>query len=495
MNKLQTTALFIILFIIGVFSVKTLAFAQATPTPACSVTPTSTNTVTMTISVPETQTYTVWSRMLAPDSSNNAFYLQIDGGCATVVGNSSTIPANEFTWVNYRNASTANLITVALTAGTHVIKLTERDPGVGIDKILLTDTTCVPTGNGANCEAAQSTPTPTPNPLTATIQTSPASSSLTVGTPFTVDISINGGGKAFNAAQASVTVSSNLSISGISAPTTDACNFTYVGNTPNTTSPSFAGAMLGTSSNQCTVYRMSLTPLTEGTGTITLTDGSVKSFTDNSEILLSVNNGTYAINAAAPTATPVPGEPTATSVPPTATPLPTAVPTVEPTAIPTAIPTVAPTAIPSGSPTPTTVPLTPPTIGSVTSPTYNASIIIAGSRPATLTKIYINNLTDTVSYANSTSWQKTLDLNLGNNDIEVFGEDSLGNRTTATSGSIIRHKLSDINGDNAINLTDISLFAFDWLKTSNLTNRLSDMNDDGLVNLTDFSIIAKQYGQ
>ena len=54
-----------------------------------------------------------------------------------------------------------------------------------------------------------------------------------------------------------------------------------------------------------------------------------------------------------------------------------------------------------------------------------------------------------------------------------------------------RHTLGDINGDGIIDLTDASLFAVDWDKTSGLTYNLSDMNSDGNVDLTDLSILAK----
>jgi hypothetical protein len=155
-----------------------------------------------------------------------------------------------------------------------------------------------------------------------------------------------------------------------------------------------------------------------------------------------------------------------------------------------------PTATPNPAAVPTTTaPLVPPTIGSVTTPTYNASTIVAGSRTATLSKIYINNDATAVTYASATSWQKTLNLSLGNNIVEVLGEESNGVKTTPVTTTIVRHKLSDISGDGVITLTDISLFGVDWLKTSNLSNKLSDMNEDSIVNLTDFSIIAKQYGQ
>src|SRR6266699_1891556 len=91
-----------------------------------------------------------------------------------------------------------------------------------------------------------------PTPVPATIAASPSSSTVTVGTPFNVDVTASAE-QAFNAAKATVTVSSNLSITGISYPTTNSCNFNYT-TRPSTTNASFAGAIFGGSSTGCTAY-------------------------------------------------------------------------------------------------------------------------------------------------------------------------------------------------------------------------------------------------
>jgi hypothetical protein len=137
---------------------------------------------------------------------------------------------------------------------------------------------------------------------TATINTFPASASVTVGTPVTVNVVVDGGGQAFNAAQATVAGSPNLAITSLSAPATNPCNFTYM-QTPTRANPSFAGAILASSSTTCTVYTLTLTPLSAGTGTITLSNASVKAYSDSGEILQGVQNGTYTLVAPTPTPT------------------------------------------------------------------------------------------------------------------------------------------------------------------------------------------------
>ena len=119
----------------------------------CTTPPTDTGTVTLSVTV-QGGTYRVWSRMKAPDSSNNSFYLKIDN-CAVLVGDSSSIPASTWTWVDYKNGSTSNKIEATLSPGDHVVTLIGNENGVGVDKILMTqDLSCVPTGtSGDNCPA------------------------------------------------------------------------------------------------------------------------------------------------------------------------------------------------------------------------------------------------------------------------------------------------------------------------------------------------------
>lgn len=130
---------------------------------ACATFPDTTKgTDTQSINVTSAGTYYIWSRLLAPDTTNNSYYLQIDGGCAFDVGDSSTIPANSWTWVNYQNGTSSSPISASLSAGMHQIVMIGNEPGVGIDRLLfLSDQTCVPTGTGSNCTPAIDTTPPT----------------------------------------------------------------------------------------------------------------------------------------------------------------------------------------------------------------------------------------------------------------------------------------------------------------------------------------------
>jgi hypothetical protein len=148
------------------------------------------------------------------------------------------------------------------------------------------------------------TPTPTPTPAVH-MSASPATQTVTVGTPFTVDVVIDAGEKQFNAAEATVAVSPNLTVTDLRSLSTGGCNFQYT-ETPTKEHLSFAGAIFSTFAKNCIVYRLTLTPRVDGNpGTVTVTNAHVKSFTNPGEELNPVvTNGSYIINeVTAPTGT------------------------------------------------------------------------------------------------------------------------------------------------------------------------------------------------
>jgi len=136
-----------VMSLVGLLNVTGLANATCanTPNPALG-------TDTMSVNVTTAGTYYLWNRILAPDTTNNSYYLQVDGGCAIDVGNNSSIPAGTWTWVNYQDGNTGTKTSLSLTAGTHQVVLTGKQPNVGVDRILLlSDPSCVPAGTGDNC--------------------------------------------------------------------------------------------------------------------------------------------------------------------------------------------------------------------------------------------------------------------------------------------------------------------------------------------------------
>ena len=125
----------------------------------------------------------------------------------------------------------------------------------------------------------------------ATMSINPGTGSYSVGEAFSVDLVIDGKGDAFNAAKATIEVSQALQINDVILGD---CNFSFI-TTPTTSNPSFVGAILGGSSQRCTVYTLTVTPATLGSGIITLSDASIKKHGNAAEILQSVQNGTYTL--------------------------------------------------------------------------------------------------------------------------------------------------------------------------------------------------------
>jgi hypothetical protein len=126
---------------------------------ACSALPTDKGTDTLTINAPTTASYRVWSRLMAPDTTNNSFLMQVDQTyCNISVGGGTGIPANAWTWVNYQNGSSASTVDMNLTSGNHTVILAGSGAGVKVDRLIFTtDTSCVPTGTGDNCATTPAT--------------------------------------------------------------------------------------------------------------------------------------------------------------------------------------------------------------------------------------------------------------------------------------------------------------------------------------------------
>jgi hypothetical protein len=124
---------------------------------ACSALPTDKGTDTMTVSAPVAGGYRVWSRIMAPDSTNNSFLMQVDQAyCNISVG--GAVPANVWTWVNYQNGNTSSPVDVNLSSGSHTVTLAGSGAGVKVDRLIFTtDTSCVPTGTGDNCATTPAT--------------------------------------------------------------------------------------------------------------------------------------------------------------------------------------------------------------------------------------------------------------------------------------------------------------------------------------------------
>lgn len=312
--------------------------------------------------------------------------------------------------------------------------------------------------------------TPTPIAPNSDLIMSPATSTVSSGSTFAVQLRVNTNGQMTNAFQTDISYPTAL----LDVVSVDNTNSAYEIQAINTVNPatgtiSLASGSITPKSGNLLLNTITFRSKSAGLAQVRFVNPIVASSVTNTDVLKSFGTGDYTI----------------TSVTATSTPTPTV--TLAPTA------TTAPTGV--ASPTPTSpVAIQPPTINVVPPATYNSSIVLTGSKLATVSTVLVNNSSQNVTFPTSTTWRYTGTLTNGNNNFTVVGRDASGNTSTPTSLTVALRRLGDINGDNVIDLADVSLFGTDWRKTGNLTHFLSDMNGDGTVNLTDFSIIAKAYG-
>jgi chitodextrinase len=183
-------------------------FATLPAQAACQLPSTDYGQVSTTLAAPSNATYRVWSRVMAPDTTNNTYLLEVDGTQCFVVGGGLT--AGSWQWVAYQNGDASSTINVSLTQGSHALKLIGRQPGVKVDRVLLvSDTTCVPTGVGDNCNIPDDTTPP------SVALTQPAEGSTVSGSSVAVSATASD-----NVAVSKVEfyVNSVLQATGMSAP-------------------------------------------------------------------------------------------------------------------------------------------------------------------------------------------------------------------------------------------------------------------------------------
>jgi len=100
--------------------------------------------------VTEAGDYGLWARTIAPNTSDDSFWISIDNGAWFSWNNIA--PSTSWVW------SKANNYTLSI--GTHTLKIGYREDGAKLDKILITNTRLTPTLKGAdanNCEKLSTT--------------------------------------------------------------------------------------------------------------------------------------------------------------------------------------------------------------------------------------------------------------------------------------------------------------------------------------------------
>jgi hypothetical protein len=161
--------------IVATFGLLNSASIISASAASCQAPSPSYGSDTMTLSVPSATSYTMWVRMQVTSTSANSLLMQVGGNCYTV-GGSSSIPLNSWTWVNYQNGSTSQVMQASLASGNNTVVIYGSQPSVSVDTILaLGDSSCIPTGFGTNCTTGQPS-TPPVQPGSGNGNTSPSGS-------------------------------------------------------------------------------------------------------------------------------------------------------------------------------------------------------------------------------------------------------------------------------------------------------------------------------
>lgn len=90
-------------------------------------------TVSYSVALPESGTYTLWCRVWWLDECGNSFGVEVNGERAFTFGQDATY--KKWHWVK----SPPRLRQLQLKAGTHTLKLLNREDGIRIDQILLSN--------------------------------------------------------------------------------------------------------------------------------------------------------------------------------------------------------------------------------------------------------------------------------------------------------------------------------------------------------------------
>jgi hypothetical protein len=123
----------------------------------------------LSVNIDTAGTYRIWSRIAAPDTTNNTYLLEIDGNTCFNVGGSSVPTFSGGSTTRFASGSTnwlattssGSAVTLNFSVGTHTLKLIGNAPGVVVDRLIVTsDLTCTPTGTGDNCTTPPDTTPP-----------------------------------------------------------------------------------------------------------------------------------------------------------------------------------------------------------------------------------------------------------------------------------------------------------------------------------------------
>lgn len=481
--------------------VTTVVLRAETASAACAAQPTTYGKATVTVTVPQTATYKVWSRIMAPNTTANSYTLEVDDTTCGVVVGDSAIPANTWTWVDYKTATASSKITLNLTAGQHTMTMFGREADVKLDRVILTaDTACVPTGTGENCASPPDT-TPPIVSVSAPADNASVYGQTTINATATddegiskVEFYVDG---ALQATDTTAGYSASFNMSSLSlgshtiyARAYDTANnqtnsslvLVNVVNAPDTTAP--AVSVTSPTSGETLSGTASLSAnATDATGVSKVefyVDGALKATDTTSPYVASLDTKTLtnaSHNFTAKAFDAANNSTTSASV----------------AAIVNNI------VSPPADTTSPAVTVTNPIAGSTVSEAIALSASATDNVGVTKVEFYVDsNLVNTDSSAPYDFSLDTKTLTNGTHTMLAKAFDAAGNTRSSTAISVtvsnVTYLAEDINMDGKVNIQDFSLLSSKFGQTGTNLGR-ADINKDGRVSIQDFSLLSAKFVQ
>lgn len=498
----------------------TVLFRTSRASAACQP-PSDFGSVTFSnnVSIPATGTYRAWSRIQIPNSTNNNYMLEIDGTCYTVGANGS-LTANTWTWVDYQSGGSK--INVALTQGTHTVKMFGTSDGVLLDRVLFTlvtsGSTCTPApaGNGDDCANPPDTTPPTvsiTSPGTGT-QTSGtvtinATASDDSGTVSKVEFWIDGVLKTTDTgAPFSYSWDTTTATDGVHSvvakafdPSNNSASSTTVILAVNNGKPDFViNGITWTPSAINATNAVTFTATVKNQGTVAGAPGTISFKVDNT-VIGTVSSAT-SLAAGGSRAVTLTTAWAATGGSHTVT------ATADSTSAVTETDEnnnslALPFTVSSPDTTLPTVTLTAPATGVTVSGNIDLTATASDTGGSGLARVqfYIDSqlvATDTSSPFSYT-WDTTK-VGDGSHTISATAIDGAGNQkqtavaTVTVKNTVATPKSGDINGDNRVDIIDLNTLAYNYGQ-SGRTRAQGDLTGDGVVNIFDLQILANGWGK
>lgn len=187
---IKTKSLMLGVSAVFVASLAMISFPASVLAAACQAPSTDYGSVNGTVNIPAAATYRIWSRIMAPNTTDNSYLLEVDGAQCYNVGGSG-ITAGTWTWVAHKDGNTGSKIDVSLTQGSHTIKMIGNKPDVKLDRLVFaSDLACVPTGDGSNCNTPSDSTVPTVR-ITAPAADAGVSGKVTVSVTASDNVSVS----------------------------------------------------------------------------------------------------------------------------------------------------------------------------------------------------------------------------------------------------------------------------------------------------------------